>query len=654
MVDTPIDGTVTKYRTAMLPTHLKPGMVFGQDYEILERLASGGMGTVYVALQQSTGKRRALKVMHAQYEGDEHARRRFIQEAKVGAAIDSDHIVEMVGAGVDPETNVPWIAMELLKGADLKTVMTERKRLPPEEVLEIFRQVCHALGRAHTMGLVHRDLKPENIFLAVPRREGVAFTAKLLDFGIAKLLRDNTGNHTQTQAIGSPRWMAPEQADRGGAIAASTDVWALGLIAFYLLTGEIFWKTAHLEAPSIIGQMCEVLMDPIPPASERAAEYGVASYLPQGFDAWFARCVVRDQAQRFTDANEALAALEDVLGDVLPAAPLLRRPTPARGLSSRPPAPTPSNAASPRPPAPSVGYTLEAPPAKSDPAFVFDATAVGPPSGGQLLSLPPPTDKAPPSLVRRAGPFLLAVLGPVGIAVAVFMGIQRTPVGIPPPGADASMAARAPLPAPRDRAPLHGAHPATEASTALRTHPMEFRGPDAQTTPSPDTSGSATHSPTPDVLQRLAPDLPAPTDTAPSHASPLPDVPGRDARSDVRVARPRGDGPSDLDGGEAAPNGIVEPASALYMRQVSSLMRTQHPAFLRCYQDHTPPATEPVRVSITFHYTLQSDGSVRTVSVRGAPQAVNDCVAEVIRAMRFPTPVVVTSPILDELHFSSQ
>ena len=355
----------------MLPTQLKPGTVFGQDYEILERLAQGGMGTVYVALQQSTGKRRALKVMHAQYEGDETARRRFIQEARAGAAIDSDHIVEMVGAGIDTDTNTPWIAMELLKGKDLKSVMSERARLPAAEVQEIFRQICHALGRAHKMGLVHRDLKPENIFLAAPRREGVAFTVKILDFGIAKLLRDTTGNSTQTQAIGSPRWMSPEQADRGGPISASTDVWALGLIAFYLLTGEVYWKTAHVEAPSVIGQMCEILMDPIAPASARAEEYNVAHLLPAGFDGWFARCVNRDQSVRFADADEALAGLEEVFGDIepLPLAPR-RSATPPRGVSTRPPS-------APQHTPPRGVYRLDVSPSHTptDQPFAFDATA---------------------------------------------------------------------------------------------------------------------------------------------------------------------------------------------------------------------------------------------------------------------------------------
>jgi serine/threonine protein kinase len=612
----------------MLPTHLKPGMVFGQDYEILEKLAQGGMGTVYVALQQSTGKRRAVKVMHAQYEGDDSARRRFIQEARAGAAIDSDHLVEMVGAGIDADTNTPWIAMELLKGADLKAVMAERRRLPPGEVLEIFRQVCHALGRAHKMGLVHRDLKPENIFLAVPRREGVAFTAKILDFGIAKLLRENTGNSTQTQAIGSPRWMSPEQADRGGAIAASTDVWALGLIAFYLLTGEIYWKTAHLEAPSVIGQMCEILMDPIAPASERAAEFSADRYLPDGFDGWFERCVHRDQAHRFADADEALAAFEDVMGDAepVPVAAVQRRSTPARGVSTRPPSP-----ATPTPPTPPAtaplrgstaprGYSLEVPAPKDDQPFAFDATMVGDTSAPQPVSLPPPDDTQPRTFGRRVGPLALAVLGPVGIAVAVFLGIKR------PHAVDAERPATA----------------ARDAALVVADGAPVAAAPDVSVVTPPDAAAVVEAAPDATALPEVA--VLVQVHDAATH----PREAAVALRADARVARPHGAEPE-----TTADAATVESPSVDYTRAVAGVMRRQHPTFIQCYQDHAPPGGN-VRVSIRLHYSINADGSPSAVSVNGAPDEVNSCIADAIRAVRFPTPVVVSGPIFDELHFSSQ
>ncbi|MEZ4410784.1 MAG: serine/threonine-protein kinase [Polyangiales bacterium] len=199
---------------------LRPGEVLGRDFKVIRRLAAGGMGTVYEAVQLSTGKRRALKVMHAQYEGDERTRQRFVQEARATAAVDSDHIVEMVAAGVDETRNAPWIVMELLQGEDLKTALHARGRFDWPDCLEIFAQLGHALAAAHAMGLVHRDLKPENIFLATPRRAGVPFTVKVLDFGLAKLVQESSTNGNGTQAVGSPRWMAPEQTQADGQITA--------------------------------------------------------------------------------------------------------------------------------------------------------------------------------------------------------------------------------------------------------------------------------------------------------------------------------------------------------------------------------------------------------------------------------------------------
>lgn len=292
---------------------LRPGEVIGRDFKVIQRLAAGGMGTVYESLQLSTGKKRALKVMHAQYEGDSRTRQRFVQEARATAAIDSEHIVEMVAAGVDETLNAPWIVMELLQGEDLKSALAARGRFTQSECEEIFAQLGHALAEAHALGLVHRDIKPENIFLATPRRAGVPFTVKLLDFGLAKLVQESSNLTSGTQAVGSPRWMAPEQTKTDTKITPATDVWALGLLAFTLLTGESYWKTAHAAAPSILQQMCELLLDPMETASERAKSYGVEGFIPEGFDEWFARCVDREPERRFTDGGEAVEALLPLL-----------------------------------------------------------------------------------------------------------------------------------------------------------------------------------------------------------------------------------------------------------------------------------------------------------------------------------------------------
>ncbi len=291
--------------------HLAPGVVFARDYRIVKALAEGGMGAVYVAEQLSTGKPRALKLMHAQLVADARSRARFEQEARIGATLDSDHIVEVVGAGIDDASGTPWLAMELLKGEDLAALVERRGALAPAEVAAVFEQLGHALGAAHAAKIVHRDLKPENVFLAVARRRDVPFTVKLLDFGIAKVVQESRAS--TTQAMGSPLWMAPEQTEATG-ISPATDVWALGLLAYHLLTGEYFWRAARVQDGTAMMQLLrEILVEPIASASVRAQEDGVFARLPQGFEGWFARCVARDPRERFAEANAATQGLVALL-----------------------------------------------------------------------------------------------------------------------------------------------------------------------------------------------------------------------------------------------------------------------------------------------------------------------------------------------------
>ena len=153
-------------------------------------------------------------------------------------------MVEVVGAGVDPQARPP-VARDGAAARRGPRARSSRKRGAAPgaaDVLVIFEQLCHAVGAAHRVGVVHRDLKPENIFLAQARRAGATFMVKVLDFGIAKIVAE--ASTKQTAAMGSPIWMAPEQADRSP-VTPATDVWALGLIAFYLLTGRPFWRSAN-------------------------------------------------------------------------------------------------------------------------------------------------------------------------------------------------------------------------------------------------------------------------------------------------------------------------------------------------------------------------------------------------------------------------
>ncbi|WP_437989941.1 serine/threonine-protein kinase [Sorangium sp. So ce145] len=287
------------------------GMLFG-EFRIVRPLSAGGMGAVYIAEQASTGKLRALKLMHPQLCADARLRERFEQEARVGALVESDHVVQVIGAGVDAASGVPWLAMELLEGEDLSQRMRRSGLLSAQDVHEIFRQLCHALGAAHRAGVVHRDMKPQNVFLAKTQSATARWSVKVLDFGIAKIAAE--ASTMATASLGTPLWMAPEQSDPRGQISPATDVWALGLIAFALLTGRMYWRAANDPMGTAMPVLLrEILFEPIDPASVRATALGRAGCIVHPFDAWFARCVAREPSQRFQTAQEAFDALGPAL-----------------------------------------------------------------------------------------------------------------------------------------------------------------------------------------------------------------------------------------------------------------------------------------------------------------------------------------------------
>ena len=368
---------------------LTSGMIFAKEFRVLRHLSAGGMGAVYVVEQLSTRRERALKIMLPDLVRDPRNRERFTQEATVSARIRSDHVVEVVAAGIDEETGTPWLCMELLEGEDLSSVMARRGALPPSEVLEVLRQLGHGLGAAHRGGLVHRDLKPENIFLANSRREGVPFTVKVLDFGIAKVVGENHTAANATSALGSPLWMAPEQAEQKS-IRPATDVWALGLIVFHLLTGRYYWRAASMNDFNLAFLLKEIFMDPLEPASARAAATGAAGALPPGFDAWFAGCVNRDAQGRFPSANEAVAALVPILATAagVPVSP--SNPNPVVPPTSAQPSWNTSQ------PAPNFGGSLAPAASQSWPGQGSGTMAVPSQQGYPMPHTPPVPAWAPP------------------------------------------------------------------------------------------------------------------------------------------------------------------------------------------------------------------------------------------------------------------
>ncbi len=287
---------------------IPPDVVVGGGYRVLQPLAEGGMGTVYEAEQIATGARRALKVMHGQYARDDGLRARFVREARLAASIPSEHVAQVLDAGQDESTGALYIVMELLEGTTLSRELRRRGAFAWSDVVEIMRQLSHALGAAHRLGIVHRDLKPANIFLSRSRHAGMSMVVKVLDFGIAKALAGAASESTGTM-LGTPAWMAPEQTSLEDPVGPPADVWALGLLTFAMLTGRHFLQSANMKSAPTAVLMREIVLEPIPLASTRAAQVNRADRLPPGFDEWFSTCVERDASKRFQDATAAYDAL---------------------------------------------------------------------------------------------------------------------------------------------------------------------------------------------------------------------------------------------------------------------------------------------------------------------------------------------------------
>ncbi|HEY4105633.1 MAG TPA: serine/threonine-protein kinase [Polyangiaceae bacterium] len=294
---------------------LLPGQIFAGRYRVESFLARGGFGAVYVAEQIETELRVALKVLFPHViQASKDAAEKFKLEARVAGRVGSEQIVKVFDAGVDEATGMPFLAMELLQGENLEALVQRVGPLSGERVVSYLRQLASALDKSHDYRdregvkrpIVHRDLKPENLFLC--QRQSADPILKVLDFGIAKVLGESV--QVSREVKGTPLFMAFEQAS-AGEITPQTDIWAFGLIAFFLLTGRHYWRSANAAEASISQLFGEILALPIEPPSLRCTELRIGVALPPAFDAWFLRVVNRTPSERFASAGECARALAD-------------------------------------------------------------------------------------------------------------------------------------------------------------------------------------------------------------------------------------------------------------------------------------------------------------------------------------------------------
>jgi serine/threonine-protein kinase len=275
-----------------------PGALAG-EYTLKRLIASGGHGSVYEAEHRILGRRAAVKVLHAHLADQGEMLQRFVREARIVNQIRHPHVVDIYDFGMMPDGS-PYYVMELLEGRTLSQLVHEHGRMSSERALAYLDPVCGALEAAHRAGIVHRDLKASNVMVV---EDGERPRVKLLDFGIAKIIQPEPGQAGLTlagQRLGTAYAMAPEQL-RGGPIHPTTDVYALGVLLFQLLTGRYPFQSKdrmelerlHLEAPA-----------PRPSASAPVAP---------AVDAVVLRCLEKDAERRYPSAPAFLAALREAV-----------------------------------------------------------------------------------------------------------------------------------------------------------------------------------------------------------------------------------------------------------------------------------------------------------------------------------------------------
>ncbi|UQA55762.1 serine/threonine protein kinase [Polyangium aurulentum] len=297
---------------------IRPGFVIHDRYRILRCIETGGMGAVYEVLDERTRHRRALKAMLPLLIEDGAMCARFELEAKITGGVESDHLVNVLDAGVDDGTGIPFIVMDLLRGQSLGALLRQDGPILGAEVVTYLWQAALALEKTHAAGIVHRDLKPENLFLT--HRDDGSPCIKILDFGIAKLVAQTLPAVDTRPMMGTPFYMSPEQARNDRRIDGRADVYALAHIAYTLLAGEPYWHETFVEHGSPYLLITEVMKgSPEAPSARAARRSGIL--LPPAFDEWFMRATAISPDDRFPKALVAVAGLADALGVILPLPP---------------------------------------------------------------------------------------------------------------------------------------------------------------------------------------------------------------------------------------------------------------------------------------------------------------------------------------------
>ena len=286
---TPRSPILTPARPKVSGPVLQPGDVLGGRYEILQLLGEGGMGSVYKAMDRELDRPVALKVIRPELAAQPSILARFKQELLLAHQVTHKNVVRIYDLG--DADGVKFITMEFVEGQDLRALIQEKKKFPPEEAVEITQQICRALEATHSVGVIHRDLKPQNIM------RDQAGRILLMDFGLARTVAGD--GMTQTGAlVGTMEYMSPEQA-LAKDLDQRSDLFTLGLILYELLAGVTPFKSE-----SVVASLIRRTQERAVPVSDHDGT------IPRALSNVVSKCLERDPALRYQNAGELLRDLE--------------------------------------------------------------------------------------------------------------------------------------------------------------------------------------------------------------------------------------------------------------------------------------------------------------------------------------------------------
>src|SRR5450755_1607389 len=285
----PLPGSPVPAENLSSTTFFAPGTLLSARYQVLRILGQGGMGAVYQARDQELDRIIALKVIRPELASNPSILARFKQELILSRNVTHKNVVRIFDLGEAEGTK--FITMEYVEGEDLRAILRRKGKFHSKEAVAVIQQICRALEAAHSEGVIHRDLKPQNVMLDPQGRVVV------MDFGLARSLE--APGMTQTGAlVGTLEYMSPEQA-MGAELDQRSDLFAVGLIFYELLTGKTPYK-----ADTAIASLMRRTQERALPASD------IDASLPKSLSVVVARCLERDPKLRYRNAQELLQQLD--------------------------------------------------------------------------------------------------------------------------------------------------------------------------------------------------------------------------------------------------------------------------------------------------------------------------------------------------------